>query len=383
MNLISAVQSFLAHYPNQKIMVALSGGSDSICLLHILSQYTNNIVAIHVNHGTRTECLKEEKFVGDFCAKMNISYVVAKPDQAISLSMSNFEQTARDVRYQFFEKYARREQCFLLVTAHHADDVYETIFLKLFRGMTTLFIPQERYLDREQSIKIIRPLLFVSKKDILSYLDEHFLLYLDDPSNKDTKYLRNFIRQDLIPLVSSRIPYWKKHLDSVIKERNEEEAFLANFVKHKEQQIFPNEECLIVNFLKEDAYIQKRILQNKCFQIFNHTFTTKQCNHIISIISNDSKTFAILYQDTYYQLIKEYRSIRFISKKTIENLEKNYIFMHNNIYMPINDWKIVFSDKGLSYNPEDVIYTRLFLKEDYIPWGEGSKRILQYLKDKN
>ncbi|MGL4563011.1 MAG: tRNA lysidine(34) synthetase TilS [Brevinema sp.] len=381
MSILSIAKEFLAQYPHQKIAVAVSGGSDSICLLHALAKFTNDLMVIHINHGTRPECIDEEMFVRNVCEQLNISCLVMNPEQPLSLSMPNFEQKAREVRYTLLLKAAQKEGINKIVTCHHADDVHETVFLKIFRGMTNVFIPSERSLD-QKNINVLRPFLSISKKEICSYLKEYNINYIEDSSNSNPKYLRNFVRHELLPMISKRIPYLNKHLIHFSQERKEQEEFLEQFVKERERDLFPNDLCAVDKLLSEHPYIQRRILQNKCCQIFHTSLSLKQLRNIMRIISNPMTAFALLYEKNNCQFIKEYRTIRFISEKVIENLEKKNILLHNNTSFFVYDWKVVFNRDGLSYHPDDFIYIRSFLENDKISWGQGSKKVRQFLKDK-
>ncbi|MGL4394101.1 MAG: tRNA lysidine(34) synthetase TilS [Brevinema sp.] len=382
-----AIQQFLSQHPNQKILVAVSGGADSLTLLHALSQYTKNLLALHVNHRTRPECADEEDFVQRFCERIGVPILVKSPTKPLSLSMPNFEQEARDARYGIFLETALSESCDLVVTAHHRDDSYETIFLKLFRGATNFFIPQERFLDRSHQVKLIRPFLSIYKEEIQNYISQNNLDYIEDTSNFNTKYLRNFIRHDVLPLIENKIPKLKKHLDHVISERYHQEMFISRLVDQRIADLFPDHTANIEEFLREDPYLQEKILQRKCLDFFGRVITSKQTKEFLRILADRSNGLSTLLQDSSGRLIKEYTRISFypleiISKKTSENLEKNPIFVHNNIHSPVNEWNVVVRDRGLAFQAEDVIFSRNFHEKDRIPWGDGSKKVLQFLQDK-
>lgn len=198
--------------------MGVSGGADSICLLHLLSQCGYPLTALHFDHQIRPESKRDADFVEDFCARHQIPCVVGRgdvPALAAQWHMS-VEEAARVARYQFLFSAARQAGAAALATAHHAGDQAETILMHFIRGsgISGLRGMSQRALlpEYDPALPLIRPLLFIRKEDILVYCREQKLDFVSDTSNGDNTYFRNWLRNDLIPQIESRNPRFKETL---------------------------------------------------------------------------------------------------------------------------------------------------------------------------
>lgn len=190
--------------PHSRILVAVSGGPDSVALGHILWRYINeakdreiSLVMTHVHHGVRKESDEEEKMVAQLARDWGISCLVHRFD-AHSYAKStgqSFETAAREWRYARWKEDMEKEECTLLATAHHLGDQAETILYRLLRGSGTAGLAG----IYPSKGRVIRPLLSVGKKEILEYCQKEQLPYAIDSSNADPIYTRNKIRLQLIP----------------------------------------------------------------------------------------------------------------------------------------------------------------------------------------
>lgn len=190
--------------PNSKVLVALSGGPDSMALTHILWRYvqkekTKNIslVLTHVHHGVRLESDEEEKMIINIAKKWEIPCRIHHFDAksyAKTMGLS-FQEAAREWRYARWKEDMLQEECTLLATAHHLGDQAETILYRLLRGSGTAGLAGI-YSSKDS---IIRPLLSFKKADILRYCTDEALPYALDQSNEEPVYVRNRIRLELIP----------------------------------------------------------------------------------------------------------------------------------------------------------------------------------------
>ncbi|MBF0364951.1 MAG: tRNA lysidine(34) synthetase TilS, partial [Oligoflexia bacterium] len=198
------------------LLVAVSGGIDSMALLHCLCRVAGNRVAVvHVNHNTRgEENQKEQHLVEAYALKLGVECLSFKIDWegTIPTALGNFEHAARSYRYQFFKE---AKQHFSqagatkvkICTAHHVDDSLEWSLLHGFKSSTlipSLGIPVKRGV-------FIRPFMGVTKAQILVYAQERSIPFAVDASNSDLKYERNFLRQQIIPAIAKRFPSYLKH----------------------------------------------------------------------------------------------------------------------------------------------------------------------------
>ena len=191
---------------NTPILVGYSGGADSTALLHMLCRfraaYGTPIYAAHIHHGIRgEEADRDEEFCRDFAKKHDIPLFVHHADVP-RLSQEwgeSIEATARRVRYDFFDLVMNRESIPILATAHNADDNLETMIFHLARGSGLggmCGIPQSRLCEHGT---LIRPLLGVTREEILSYCKKNDLTFVVDSTNRDTDYTRNKIRSEILP----------------------------------------------------------------------------------------------------------------------------------------------------------------------------------------
>lgn len=192
--------------PQAALIVGCSGGPDSMALLHLLHQSGRIPVAAHVNYQKREESRQEEQLVREFCEQRGIEYLFKKmnPEEA----KGNFQNWAREVRYEFFHELRKEEDAAMIVTAHHLNDHLETLVLQLFRGTH----PSGWQGIPEVSGFIGRPLRNTPKTAIDSYLAEHNLPYAVDSSNLESGYARNFIRNEMVSELDRLFPGWPQNL---------------------------------------------------------------------------------------------------------------------------------------------------------------------------
>jgi len=215
--------------PGQSVLVALSGGPDSVALLHLLISLRDDLNlrlgAVHVNHRIRKrEAQRDEKFCEALCEKLEIDLTIATEDipaRAKRLKQG-IEETGREFRYDFFSFLADEDDYDRIALGHHADDQVETILFRLLRGSGRtglLGMPVRRD-------QIVRPLLEVPKTDLLEYLKSHDLDYCLDSSNANLDYRRNYLRQKLLPMIREEInPAVDRALLSLRELLADEEAY--------------------------------------------------------------------------------------------------------------------------------------------------------------
>jgi len=193
------------------IVVAVSGGMDSVTLLDLLyylsTKYNFKLVVAHFNHKIRPNSDEDEEFVRQLAKSYGLEfyYSSGKVKEYARKNGMSIEVAARNLRYNFFEKTSRTIKADLLATAHNSDDNIETFFINLLRGsgLTGLSgIPEIRQLVK--NVRIIRPLLSFSKVDIKNYADERKLKWKEDITNTWLEYTRNKVRLELIPFLREK-----------------------------------------------------------------------------------------------------------------------------------------------------------------------------------
>jgi len=200
--------------PKQRMLIAVSGGKDSACLLDAVAKISErmkfHVEVAHVDHGFRKSSHLDARFVAKLSKNYNFKFHLKKLPK--KPAKENLEAWGRKKRYEFFTKVLSESKLDFVLTAHNADDVAETFLIKLVSNKELTNIE-----ERDSKRKVLRPLLKVSRKEIDAYQKLHKIKFREDPSNKDTKFLRNKIRHKLIPL-------FLKEFDARITETISERA---------------------------------------------------------------------------------------------------------------------------------------------------------------
>jgi tRNA(Ile)-lysidine synthase len=208
--LLNADTALLAPLRGKRLAVGLSGGIDSVVLLHLLRalqrQYGYRLSAVHVNHGLSPNADDWEEFCRVFCRDLGVSFKSFKVK--VRKKRKGLEAAARDARREALSKLSVDA----IALAHHLDDQAETVLLNLLRGAGIEGASGMAAKSRLGSKLLLRPLLHVSRKEIAAYAAEHRLGWIEDESNRNTALTRNFLRHEVGPLLATRFPRWRESL---------------------------------------------------------------------------------------------------------------------------------------------------------------------------
>lgn len=220
--------------PGRRLSLALSGGVDSVVLLHLLLPLRGtldfSLSAIHVNHQISPHASAWADFCADLCAQHAIPLQVEKV-YVPRRSKSGLEAAARAARYAVFADL----DCDVLLLAHHLDDQVETLLLNLLRGTGlrgAAGMPESRQVflrHEEAGLVLARPLIEVPRATLLDYAKQHHLRWIEDESNIDTGFTRNFLRHEVLPLVGQRYPAYRETLARAARHFAEADALLDEF----------------------------------------------------------------------------------------------------------------------------------------------------------
>jgi tRNA(Ile)-lysidine synthetase-like protein len=201
---LHACESALTALP-ESLLVGVSGGVDSVALLHALVRIGRKPVVLHFDHGWRAESGADAAFVKNQARKLGLKCVVGKMRKtAVAASRGHSEADARAARYAFFAKAARRFRIPHLVLAHHADDQVETFLMQLVRGSGAAGRGMD-FLGERGGLILHRPWLGVWKKEIVAYARRHKLTWREDATNADTRHRRNLIRRRVLPYLQNQL----------------------------------------------------------------------------------------------------------------------------------------------------------------------------------
>ena len=236
-------KSFQAAFPNLPshtvVEVGLSGGLDSVVLLHLLHRMREfrhfDLRTVHVNHGLSTNADTWAKFCQDYCRGLNVVLRVCRVN--VEKQGKGLEAAARAARYQAFSDGLKK----IIVLAHHCNDQIETFMLSAvrgggLRGMAAMPV----WRDLNEEIQIWRPLLAFSRQELVEYAQQWGLSFVEDESNEDSGYLRNWMRNQALPQWQQRIPNFEQQICANVRLLQEDLQLLDELIESEYQRISPN-----------------------------------------------------------------------------------------------------------------------------------------------
>lgn len=370
---------------DKKLLLATSGGMDSMVLVHLFQKLNLNFALAHCNFQLRgNESDEDEKFVVAYAKQSNIDFFVTKFDTS-NYSEENKLSTqvaARNLRYNWFNEISAQENFDYIITAHHADDVAETFLINLSRGTGLdglTGIPS-------QNGNIIRPMLPFSRKEIENYVSENNLQWREDSSNASDKYLRNKIRHQIIPVFKEINDSFLHSFQNTLDHLNQEQSLVNDAVQMVYEKVVSEEK----GQLKIDLSV---LLQYENYKAYLYQWLNKYgfsaWNDVYNLIEAQSGK-QILSEK--FILLKD-RGFLILSKKEITNFEE--ITLHSiteKLNFPLKLSLCNLSDisnqmKNVIFVDENKIQFPLIIRKwkegDYFyPSGmQGKKKVSKYFKD--
>ena len=290
-NLIKVCSDHISNLSTNKFLIAYSGGIDSSVLLDCflkLSRITPiKIRSIHVNHGISEEANRFEDHCMKICKEYGINHISKKLNLKLT---SNIEEQCRQARYKELCENCQDDE--VIITAHHEEDQIETFFLRLVRGSGSRGLSCMKSTSAYGDNLISRPFLKIPKEEIEEYSRDNNVKYIEDTSNNNNKYDRNFLRNELIPLLKSRWPSVNKNITNNILVHDIQSAYIMDSV----HSILPSflgtsgNELLITMLLDKPFHLKVIILHEWVHLESKTLLNMKQIKEIIKIINtnNDS-----------------------------------------------------------------------------------------------
>jgi len=286
------------------LIVAVSGGADSVCLLHALVQLQKELNLIlhiaHLNHSLRdAESDADAQYVADLAGKLNLPCTVAKRDISSYGCTSSVEEKARDARYTFLSEVAVATEANAIAVAHTADDQVETILMHLVRGTSLAGlcgmsqVSVWKSSSNESSATIIRPLLGVTQKEVESYCDANKLAPRVDSSNKSLDYMRNRFRYELIPLIKSYNANFKDALLRLASAVSDEIALLDQQVSEAWDLVVTDEDGELsvdrLTFGKLPVAVKRHLMRHALRRLAGSLIDIESV-HIVSMLETIEKS---------------------------------------------------------------------------------------------
>jgi len=294
-------------------LVAFSGGFDSMCLLDCLRKIcTNKIVAIHLNHNWRgKESDTEELNCKDFCKRIGVEFYSEKLPNGTSAT----ETEARNLRYRFFEKCAKKFGSKIIFTAHNKNDNAETLIYRIAKG-TGIYGLQG--IARKRDI-YYRPLLEIERCQIEKYCKDNKLKPNNDSSNSDKIHKRNLIRKDILPMLSEVNTYIIDSLNALSQSAKEEENIVKEYIELIENKICDEGRFNIKEFLNLSEPLQMRLVYNLVTPLVPQNYDRQRiltlvdfilmnCNSKSGKICSVTSGYNLFVCEKYFEIIKEKKS---------------------------------------------------------------------------
>lgn len=312
---------------NNYVVIGVSAGPDSMCLLDLLQKKTTKIVVCHINHNVRKESIEEEEYITKYCQDKNI---ILEKTTINNYQENNFENEARKKRYMFYEEILKKYNSKTLLLAHHGDDLIETILMKISRGSNLEGYAGIKEISNVKNYQIIRPLLKYTKEDIINYNKSNNIKYYNDSSNQSTNYTRNRYRLNILPLLKKEDKNIHKKYLKYSKTLIEYDDYIKREVKRNINNVYKDNIINIDNLNKLDTFLIKNILyniMNNIYQNKNNIITDRHIQNIISLLNNTKPNIKIDLPNNK-EIVKEYNKL-IIKDKTSD----------------IKNYKIEFNDK--------------------------------------
>ena len=352
--MIDKIIAFLNEYNlnDKTIVVGFSGGYDSMCLLDVLSKirqkegfFDLNIIAAHYNHNWRgEEALKEQEVCRIFAASKGFEFVTKTAPAGIKKS----ENEARILRYEFFDEVLEDYDADAVFTAHNKDDNAETILYRVIKGTGLVGL---KGISKKRGY-FYRPLLNITRSEIVEYCEANNLSPNKDSSNMDTTYRRNFLRLNVIPLLEKINPNVKESLNTLAEVANSENDIIEEYLKTLRGRVFEQERIVSQEYKILSKPVKLRFL-HEFIQSIDLDYDYKKVNEIYEFIEQNinKKNGSTISLATALWL--------YVDEKTIETIpgKKKAIEKFNEIIEIDSEGEYKIGDRTLiikSYEPNEI-----------------------------
>ncbi len=377
--------------PEDTILLTVSGGIDSMTMLNLFQKAHFRIAVAHCNFQLRgQESEMDQEFVADYCKKNAIQFFTTRfetKQNASDLKIS-IQMAARELRYNWFHDLAMQNDFQKIATAHNMNDLVETFLINLTRGTGIRGLSG----IKASSGMVIRPLLFASRQEIETYVNVQNIHYREDSSNSETKYLRNKIRHDIIPIFKQLNPSFLTSVANTTQFLGEADTIFQQYISSIYSELIkPSGECF---YLDKEKMLKSGISPAILFEIlspFNFSFET-----IKDIFKAVESTPGIVFYSRTHKMVNDRTT--FIIKKT-EKDELSQIFqIHFSDVEVETPVKLLLSKISLqnfvmdrsksvaSFDLDKVQFPLIIRKwragDSFYPFGmKGSKKLSDYFTD--
>ena len=374
---------------NDVVVVGVSGGPDSMCLLHLLNDLKDElklkIIVAHMNHKVRKEADQEEEYVKKYANDNSLIFELYELKEKIN---SNFHSEARIIRYKFFEELVNKYNASFVMTAHHADDLIETILMRIGRGSNLKGYSGFEILTQKENYKVVKPLIYYTKNEIIKYMNDNNYKYFIDNTNNEDDFLRNRYRHNILPKLKEENENIHEKYYKYSKVLLDADNFINKYINNLLNKIYQEEKLDIELFKKEDEYIQRRLIEfilstiyiDDLYKVDDHIV-----DEIIKIIYSKKPNLSILLPDNN-KIVKEYNNL-FVDKEINNNIiNKDLYYEDKDIIIKEVESSEDTSNYTIRLNKEELAFPLRFDKRSigdrmWIKNNKGYKKLKDILID--
>jgi tRNA(Ile)-lysidine synthase len=328
--LATTIQSAIKAYQldRKSFVLGYSGGLDSTVLLHALASLSQFPVrAMHVHHGLHANAANWATYCENICLQWHIDFEVCHVDVNRN-SGFGIEATARAARYQAFTNTMRDDE--VLLTAHHQNDQAETFLLRLLRASGSQGLAGMQAFTHANGVAQLRPFLGIDRATLLSYAQQHHLQWIEDPSNADMHFDRNFIRNEIIPSLASR---WPQVISSISRS--------ADLLREEQQCL----EQQAAHFLADMQNVDASILDAKKLLALSAPWRAQVLRHWINSLQQPALPATVLQQiENELMQVDDDSEAMVRWENTCIRRWRNYFFCTSPTTLPPTDWHYTWHD---------------------------------------
>lgn len=379
------------------VVVGISGGADSVCLLSVLSElkdeYDLTLIPVHINHNLRgEESLRDEKFTSELCKKFGFEchiFSVDIAEKAAEYGTSNIEDAARNVRYEIFESFNVKK----IAVAHNKNDLAETVIFRMIRGSSIRGIGGMRAKNKN----IIRPLIDAARFEIEKYLQEKNIEFITDSTNLLNDYSRNKIRHDIIPKLIEINHGALNNISKLSENTYETEDYLSSKANEILRKIKKDGAADINKLNEEHSVIVKKVLSLFYEQYSGTLVTANDIDKMYELIKNGKTSdkcqlhggiyMTLSYGRAYFLRENEVSGVK-QSLKIEAEIDKTYKFYDYEVKLNLIVEREPFNDGAMTYYldyakiPDKILYITARAEHDSIKTKTGTKLLKKYMIDK-
>lgn len=316
------------------VVVAVSGGPDSMSLLHYINslkhEFDLTVVCAHVNHNVRKESASEKEYLEKYC---NLNGIIFESMIIEEYGEDNFHNEARSKRYRYFEEIVKKYNSAYLFTAHHADDLIETILMRIARGSTIHGYAGFSKVVDMGNYRIVRPFIEYTKEELLNYCNKNKIKFATDASNEKDVYTRNRYRKYVLPFLKSEDPNIHEKFMKFSNTLFMYDDYINKQLELVINEVYKQDTINVDKFLKLDYVLQNKLINRVLESIYQDDLmliTDVHVNLIINLI-HSSKPNSYIYLPNNIKAVRSYDIVSFVFEESIANSYDVEILEHVNL----------------------------------------------------